>query len=224
VHTYDPDVANTDEFIAEIDKATGVWFGGGRQWRISNAYLGTRAQAAFERILERGGVIGGTSAGAAFQGDIMIRGNQFPNDLSILLDPVHLQGFGYAKNIGFDPHHIPRGRIDDDVEFVLTFPEKLGIGLDENAAVVITGNVMDVVSPGERNAGGGYVVVVDPTLWDDDIDLPYCGSGLTRRTGRPRLAMGGRSVLLMDGDRYDINTREVLSLGREAFSKYEDLE
>ena len=44
-----------------------MWFGGGRQWRISNAYLGTRAQAAFERILERGGVIGGTSAGAAFQ-------------------------------------------------------------------------------------------------------------------------------------------------------------
>eukprot|EP01052_Picozoa_sp_SAG31_P002635 SAG31_NODE_95_length_25901_cov_24.763700_5_plen_164_part_00 len=89
-------VADTPEFVSEIDRATGVWFGGGRQWRIANAYLGTAAQLAFERVLDRGGVIGGSSAGAAFQGDVMIRGNQFPNDLSILLDPDHLQGFGYA--------------------------------------------------------------------------------------------------------------------------------
>ena len=68
----------------------------GRQWRISDAYLGTAAQAAFERVLQRGGVIGGSSAGAAFQGDVMIRGNKEPNDLSILLDPDHLEGFGYA--------------------------------------------------------------------------------------------------------------------------------
>ena len=44
------------------------------------------------------------------QGDVMIRGNQVPNDLSILLDPDHLEGFGYATGVGFDPHHIPRGR------------------------------------------------------------------------------------------------------------------
>ena len=135
VHTYDPEVADSPEFVAEIDRATGVWFGGvrrnarshpgprrvtvlatrmlprfraasfvrqgcrgaqGRQWRISDAYLGTAAQAAFERVLQRGGVIGGSSAGAAFQGDVMIRGNKEPNDLSILLDPDHLEGFGYA--------------------------------------------------------------------------------------------------------------------------------
>jgi cyanophycinase len=168
VHTYDPEVADTAEFVAPIDRATGVWFGGGRQWRIANAYLGTAAQAAFERVrhtamppplrsitawscvcvthgavaitagaqvLQRGGVIGGSSAGAAFQGDIMIRGNQSPNDLSILLDPDHLVGFGYAQGVGFDPHHIPRGRLDDDVELAMMFPTHLGIGLDENCAV-----------------------------------------------------------------------------------------
>ena len=73
----------------------------GRQWRISDAYLGTAAQAAFERVLQRGGVIGGSSAGAAFQGDVMIRGNKEPNDLSILLDPEHLEGFGYATGAGY---------------------------------------------------------------------------------------------------------------------------
>ena len=72
-------------------------------------------------------MIGGSSAGAAFQGDLMIRGNRIPNDLSILLDPDHIEGFGYATGIGFDPHHIPRGRLDDDVELSLMFPTHLGI-------------------------------------------------------------------------------------------------
>lgn len=213
VHTYDPEVANTPEFVEPIDRATAVWFGGGRQWRISDAYLGTAAQAAFERVLQRGGCIGGSSAGAAFQGDIMIRGNSMPNDLSILLDPDHLEGFGFATGVGFDPHHIPRGRLDDDIELGLVFPGHLGIGLDENSAVVIIGDTLEVVSPGGRAAGGGYVAIADPTLWEEvPPALPYCGSGRTRVTGRPRLALGGRVFLLMDGDRYDIRTREILSL------------
>ena len=206
-------VANTPEFVEPIDRATAVWFGGGRQWRISDAYLHTAAQAAFERVLQRGGCIGGSSAGAAFQGDIMMRGNAVPNDLSILLDPDHLEGFGFAQGVGFDPHHIPRGRLDDDIELGLTFPSHLGIGLDENSAVVLIGNTLEVVSPGTRAAGGGYVAIADPTLWGQEPTLPYCGSGRTRVTGRPRLAMGGKVLLLMNGDRYDIRTREVVSLG-----------
>ena len=50
--------------------------------------------------------------------------------------------------MGFDPHHIPRGRLDDDIELGLTFPTHLGIGLDENSAVVMVGDTMEVVSPG----------------------------------------------------------------------------
>ena len=125
-----------------------------------------------------------------------------------------MEGFGYAKAIGFDPHHIPRGRLDDDIELGLTFPTHLGVGLDENAAVVITGDVMEVVSPGGgRSAGGGYVIIADPTLWGaNEPALPYCGSGRTRVVGRPRLALGGRVFALMDGDRYNIRTREVVSL------------
>ena len=63
-----------------------------------------------------------------------------------------------------------------------------------------------------------YVAVADPTLWTDEGEgeggLPYCGSGRTRVVGRPRLAMGGKVLLLMDGDRYDVRAREVLSLGQ----------
>jgi hypothetical protein len=84
--------------------------------------------------------------------------------------------------------------------------------------VVITGDEMRVVSPAgtgcdaERSAGGGYVFVVDNTLWEDEGAPLYCGSGRTRVVGRPRLAMGGKSFILMDGDRYDLRTREVLGL------------
>ena len=108
-----------------------------------------------------------------------------------------------------DPHHIPRGRLDDDIELSLMFPTHLGIGLDENAAVVIVGDEMRAVSPGDRAAGGGYVVVVDPTLWEEEDAPLYCGSGRTRVVGRPRLAMGGKSFIMQDGDRYDLRTREV---------------
>jgi hypothetical protein len=69
VHTYDPAVANTPEFSEEIDRASGVWFGGGRQWRISDAYLGTAAQLAFGRVLQRGGAI--ISSSQHYWGSIM---------------------------------------------------------------------------------------------------------------------------------------------------------
>ena len=71
VHTRDRDKAGSDEFVELIDAASGIWFGGGRQWRIADAYLGTKSEDAFRRVLERGGVIGGSSAGATIQGSYL---------------------------------------------------------------------------------------------------------------------------------------------------------
>ncbi len=69
VHTYDPKEADTEAFAEPIQRATGVWFSGGRQWRLADAYLGTKTEKALWGVLERGGVIGGSSAGAT-SGDI----------------------------------------------------------------------------------------------------------------------------------------------------------
>lgn len=63
-HTDDPAQANLESFIAPLEKAGGLWFGGGRQWRLVDAYAGTRAEQLFWEVFKRGGAIGGSSAGA----------------------------------------------------------------------------------------------------------------------------------------------------------------
>lgn len=70
LHTYDSAVADTDEFISPLVNAKGIFFGGGRQWRLVDAYAGTKSERAFQDVLNRGGVISGTSAGASIQGSL----------------------------------------------------------------------------------------------------------------------------------------------------------
>lgn len=68
LHTRDRQQADSEAFVAPLRQARGVWFGGGRQWRLVDSYLNTLTQRELEAVLERGGVIGGTSAGATIQG------------------------------------------------------------------------------------------------------------------------------------------------------------
>jgi len=142
VHTTDPTIADTEEFVKPIREARGVWFGGGRQWRIVDAYGGTLAETEFRKVLERGGVIGGSSAGATIQGSYL-----------------------------------------------------LGIGLDENTAIVVQGNTMEVI-------GQSYVAIFDYTLWEqnlmDDTD--------------PLSENGGKFFLLAPGDKYDLYRRKAIHL------------
>ena len=55
--------------------ANAVWFNGGRQWNIVDSYANTLTYREFHKVLERGGVIGGSSAGATIQGDYLVRGD-----------------------------------------------------------------------------------------------------------------------------------------------------
>src|SRR5262249_29402215 len=74
LHTRDRAVADTEAFAAPLKTAKGVWFGGGRQWRLVDSYMGTRTQREIEGVLARGGVIGGPSAGATIRGPHLGRG------------------------------------------------------------------------------------------------------------------------------------------------------
>ncbi|MEK6231079.1 MAG: Type 1 glutamine amidotransferase-like domain-containing protein, partial [Luteolibacter sp.] len=107
LHTHDSKQADTAEFVAPITKATGVWFGGGRQWRFTKAYGGTRAEKEFLKVLERGGAIGGSSAGATIQGSFLARGDTSGN--TIMVGDVQ-RGFGYIRNTAIDQHVVARGR------------------------------------------------------------------------------------------------------------------
>ena len=83
LHTYDPAVADTDAFVAPLLEAKGIFFGGGRQWRLVDAYAGTKAEAAFQNVLDAGGVISGSSAGASIIGSFLARGDTANNTIMI---------------------------------------------------------------------------------------------------------------------------------------------
>lgn len=177
LHTYDPAVADTDEFVAPLRRARGVFFGGGRQWRLADAYLNTKTHRELFALLERGGVISGSSAGASIMGSFMVRGDTETNTVMM---GDHVEGFGLLKNVGIDQHLLRRNRHFDLIEVVEAHPELLGIGLDENTAIVVAGDRFEVI-------GQSYVAIYD---------------------NQRRIPPGGRFYFLAPGDRYDMGSRK----------------
>ena len=143
LHTRDRGEADTESFVAPLTTARGVWFRGGRQWRLVDAYMGTRTQREIEAVLAKGGVVGGGSAGATIQGSYLVRGAREGNH--IMMAKGYEQGFGYLRGVAVDQHLLVRGRADDLVEVVDKKPGLLGLGIDEPAAVVVHGDRMEVI-------------------------------------------------------------------------------
>jgi cyanophycinase len=167
VHSHDRTVAGTPAFVKPIQEADALWFTGGRQWRIADAYLETLAETEIRNVLERGGVIGGSSAGASIQGSFLVRGD---TKSSRILIGDHQRGFGFITNSAIDQHVIPRKRQGGLIE-VLTDPNNkmndginrpalLGIGIDEGTAIVVRQNKFEVI--GKKS---GVVLLYNPTLW-----------------------------------------------------------
>lgn len=177
LHTRDRKVADSEAFVAPLREASGVWFSGGRQWRLADAYLGTRTHSELRAVLARGGVIGGTSAGATILGSFMVRGDTSGNTVMI---GDHTEGMGFLRNVTIDQHLLTRNRQFDLVPVIESHPDLLGIGLDEDTAIVVRGDRFEVM-------GHGYVAIYDHSH---------------------RLDTGGAFYLLAPGDRYDLKTRE----------------
>ncbi|MFT5466151.1 MAG: cyanophycinase [Verrucomicrobiales bacterium] len=196
LHTTDPKEADTEEFVAPIREATGIWFGGGRQWRIVDAYGDTLAEREFRAVLERGGAIGGSSAGATIQGSFLARGDSTGN--TIMLGD-HQRGFAYLKNAAIDQHVVARGRQLDMLE-ILTDPKTqmveghdrkalIGLGIDEGSAMVVQGNVFEVIG---KPTGG--VLVYDPSTWVAGLPPKH------------------KFLTLGPGSKYDLKTRTALKV------------
>jgi len=151
IHSYDPIVADTEAFAAPIRNARGVWFTGGRQWRLADSYLNTEVQEALLELLSRNGVIGGSSAGATILGSYLARGDSSGN--AIMMGD-HEQGFGFINNVAIDQHMLRRNRQFDLLEIIDAKPELLGIGLDEDTAIVVRGNRFRVI-------GQSYIAIFD---------------------------------------------------------------
>src|SRR5690606_7663818 len=106
LHGRHPEEIETPEQLAMLDEATGIWFGGGRQWRFVDAYEGTAIVDRFCDVLRRGGVIGGSSAGATIQGDYLVRGNPLGN--TDMMADGYERGFAFLPGVAIDQHFAQR--------------------------------------------------------------------------------------------------------------------
>jgi cyanophycinase len=152
VHTRCRTEADSAAFVAALSTANGVWFGGGRQWRLVDSYLNTRTQRALRAVLDRGGVIGGSSAGATIQGSYLVRGALSGNE--IIMAKGYEEGFAYLKNVAIDQHIDSRKRVGDMAAVITAHSELLGIGLEEPVAIVVRGDEFEVI-------GAGRVAITD---------------------------------------------------------------
>ena len=138
-----PDEVASDEFRSALKSATGIWFGGGRQWNFVDAYEGTEAIELFRDVLRRGGVIGGSSAGATIQGEFLVRGHPLGN--SVMTAEGYERGFAFLPGIAIDQHFSQRGRLPDLLPVIQRHPKMLGVGIDEGTAIVVTGTKVEVI-------------------------------------------------------------------------------
>lgn len=148
VHTKDREKANSDEaFLAPLRDATGIWFGGGRQWNLADSYFGTEAHRLMKEVLNRGGVVGGSSAGASIQARYMCRANPVAN--FDIMAPGYERGLGFISGVAIDQHFSQRRRQRDMTSLVNRYPQLLGIGIDEATAIVVTQSNARVVGRGK---------------------------------------------------------------------------
>ena len=147
IHTIDRTVANSVGFVAPLTTATGVWLEGGRHWRLTDAYLDTRTVKEIFNLLDRGGTVGGGSAGATVQGSYMVRGSSNPDDNTIMMAPGHEIGFGLFTNVTIDQHVDVRRRQYDLDPVIKLHPDLLGLGLDQNTSITVHGDKLTVNGP-----------------------------------------------------------------------------
>lgn len=178
-HTKDRRVAESDSFVAPIRSARGIWFPGGRQWRLVDSYMGTQTEKELSAVLRRNGVIGGTSAGASILASYLVRGAREGN--STMMAKGYEQGFGYLRGVAIDQHIVARNRQADLQTVVAAHPHLLGIGLDEGTALVVQGDQGEIIGRGKAFVHNGR----DGT----DPGFPY--------------------RVLLPGDRFDLSTRTV---------------
>lgn len=180
--------------VRRVEGATGIYFSGGDQSRITRDLLDTPLHAAVLRRYREGAVVGGTSAGAAVMSEVMITGEERINRDSSNAFPfirrgnvITTRGFGLVQNAIIDQHFIRRKRHNRLLNIVLENPALLGAGIDESTALVV-------------KPDGTWLVVGERTVMV--VDARKASS--PRSDARGNLAATGMTLsLLADGDRFD---------------------
>ncbi len=193
--------ANQDSIIKKLNGVTGIFFGGGDQAFLTRDLLGTKLLEAIKKIFKNGGVVSGTSAGAAVMSELMITGNELINkDSSEMFNAIQKnnvevkEGFGFIKSAFIDQHFIKRKRLNRTISVVLENPHLLGIGIDESTCIVVyPDETFEVL-------GENQVMIFDATNCHN-IKLDKNGN-----LGADNIRMH----LLVNGDKFDLKSKKVI--------------
>jgi cyanophycinase len=196
LHIDSPEMANADSVVKKIESASGIFFTGGVQERLMQRLGATKSEAAIKALyFDKGGIIGGTSAGAAVMSQVMITGNELINkdttDAFTTIQARNVEtkmGFGFLDQVIIDQHFVARKRHNRLVSLVLENPKLVGIGIDEDTAILIYPNHKFKVF------GKGSVVVYDARRAKS---IQVNKSGL----------LGGRNIrmaVLLEGDEFHL--------------------
>ena len=194
LHTNDSIEVNTDDFVQPLKEATGIYFTGGRHWRIADSYLNTKVHKELLKLLDRGGVIAGSSAGATIQGSYLARGDTKNNQIMM---GDHEIGFGFISNIAIDQHVLSRNRQFDMFTILEKKPELLGVGIDESTAIVVKGDILEVI-------GESYVIIYDKSFWSIEHN-PFDEETQKELPNKNQLF-----YFLKSGDKYNLRHRKVI--------------
>ena len=193
IDTQKPEDANNPDYLEAIEQATGIFFTGGEQARIISCLKDTILDAAMHKRYSEGIIIGGTSAGAAMMPDMMIiEGDSETNPRvnSVAMGP----GMGFLPGVVIDQHFAQRGRLGRLVSALLLQPAVLGFGIDENTAILVSGDEFEVI-------GESAVTIIDESeKLHDNME------GLLKDEG---LAICGAKLhILPHGYRFNLKTRQ----------------
>jgi cyanophycinase len=137
LHVDGRDTANDLHNAEEIEISSGIFFTGGDQLRFTSLLGGTRVDTAIRKMYARGTVIAGTSAGASVMSDTMIvDGDSSDTATKSIVSMAH--GMGLLEEVVIDQHFAQRGRINRLLAVVAQNPVVLGVGIDEDTALVVT--------------------------------------------------------------------------------------
>lgn len=193
VDTVTREDASSSSALEAIEKATGVFFTGGDQARITSILKGTDLDAAIHKRYSEGIVVGGTSAGAAMMPDIMIV--EGDSETHPRVDVVEMgPGMGFLPGIVIDQHFLQRGRLGRLLSALSQQPAVLGFGIDENTAVIVQGNEFEVF-------GEGAITVVDVA------EVTHTNVGQILKD-EPIAICGAKLHILPEGYKFNLKTRK----------------
>lgn len=193
VDTETRDDASSSTALEAIAKATGIFFTGGDQARITSILKDTEIDAAIHQRFSEGMVVAGTSAGAAVMPDQMIvegDAQTHPRMEIVAMGP----GLGFLPGVVIDQHFSQRGRLGRLLSALVQEPAGLGFGIDENTAMVVTDHQIEVI-------GEGSVTIID------ESEATYNNMGEILKD-EPLAIFGAKLHILPDGYKFDLKTRQ----------------